>query len=87
MKKCFIVFDELSGRYGAGAVIAVSRTWTLLTNTVSRPYGSRSTSAHCLCQKMNLTSRMLLMWLAEIDWKTAKRIDKKYLLKPARHGP
>jgi len=50
-------------------------------STASTPYDSRSTSARCLCPKMNLTSRMLAADVAKIDWKTAKRIDKKYLNK------
>jgi hypothetical protein len=28
-RKCFLVFDERSGRYGAGVAIEVPRTWTL----------------------------------------------------------
>ena len=66
----------MSGRYDASVAIAALRSWPLLTNTASRPYKRFEEYVSTLCPKMNLTDAADV---AGIDWKTAKRIDKKYL--------
>jgi transposase len=72
-KKCFIVFDERKIRCGCG-YRGVERL-----DFVDK-YGQHTKRfeeyVSTLCQKMSLTDAADV---AEIDWKTAKRIDKKYL--------
>lgn len=50
----------------------------MLTNTAPIPNGLRNTSAGSVCEVMSLWD---VTTVAEINWKTAKRIDKKYLSK------
>jgi len=80
-KLCDVLDDERGIRCMCGYRGVEKLDFVDKYSTASSPYDSSSTSARCLCPKTNLTSRMLAADVAKINWKTAKRIDKKYLSK------